>query len=583
MNELLSNITQISIYLKEEADRVNEIALFQPLMRKSNLTDTGKSISQRKWSHPSALPLFRRISLKFHRFLFKRIPSFIPYERLTPEAKFKTVLALLLTQENIRDFFLSDKKRKEDFFFAIEEAAKACGYLDFSCSAYANIEDPMWISQNLTRLESNKKSLIEDLNELNLQMAAVNDPERSEILFRILNKIERPPITSVVEITCHNVIQSIRLTTQYAKYKILHWDSASGKMTYSFSENRATSSVRTQKNSLPDAKGTMHQRAVSDDETHAWIGFYCGELSTPYHVLEQILLIMKEREGEAYLLDHVEHENIIEKKIFFTSLFSWHELGQITEQRSSIRMWDHKILKCGNTYYRLNLLYFNIPFNALNKYPTPSEVKAVLQDINDEALITLANDFWNQLNLKSDALNDIAGRIETLKCLPEKPFLKKEQAFLEEIDAFKKLKNELAHELEGVSGSASLAFKTLLTDRMPDGKKLKGIDKLLYLDYVAKHLGYYHNKNCQNATGRSMGANAADKAHHAYQKIYHSPFLPGCVSIEEQSLFKILYSMYLIWEEPEINVALNTDFWGEKFSNHFIPKNPEITRYLVLH
>lgn len=105
MNDLLKEITQISIYFKEAAERVNEVALFQPLMRQSQFNEESKPIAARKWRYTTNIPFFRRLSLKLQSFLFKHLPPLIPSERLTPEAKFKTVLAMLLTQEEVRDFF----------------------------------------------------------------------------------------------------------------------------------------------------------------------------------------------------------------------------------------------------------------------------------------------------------------------------------------------------------------------------------------------------------------------------------------------------------------------------------------------
>lgn len=582
MNHSLKEISQISIYLKKEAERINEVALLQPLSRASQFNEEERPIAQRRWTYTSNLSLFHRLSLKFQSFVFKHLPSLIPAERLTAEAKFKTVLALLLAQEGVRDFFLSDGTRLHDFFSALQEAAQTCGYTSFSSLiSYPAGSDSLKISRYLTTLEGHKESLIDNLMELNLQMAALDPKERREILFRILNRIERPPITSVVEITSPHAIHSITLTTQYAKYKIFHYDPTTGKFTYSFEENHATPSIRTHQNALPNAKGAINQRVVKNGG--ADIGSYCGELSTPFHVLEQILLILGigPHEEECMLLDQIPQGVITEKKkILFTSLFSWSELDQISDQWAAIRKWDQKVLKCNNKYYHLDLLYYNIPFNALNKYPTPGEVHATLQDINDEALIILISESWNHLQLESDELRALAARLESLRTLGEESFLEREKALLEEIDRFRRLKRDLLTQLTPLT-PFTLALKAILSEEKPNGRKLKGIDKLLYLDYIATQLGYFHNKNCQNATDRSAGADAADKAQYGYCMLFNRPYLPGSDNEEERALFQVLYSMYLVWEEPEINTALSTGFMGEKFYNNFLQKNPETTRYLV--
>jgi hypothetical protein len=584
MNQILGEITQISIYLKEKAERINEVALFQPFVRNTEFNLESKPIAARRWRYTSNIPFFRRLSLKFQSFLFKYCPLLIPSERLTPEAKFKTVLAILLAQEEVRDFFLSDAQRRENFYRALSDAAYAIGYHQFSPPPASYSENfPIQISRSLTKLEGKEKSLIDDLIELNLQMAALSHPERSEILYRILNRIERPPITSVVEIIGPTATKSIPLTTQYAKYKIKEFNEIGGQITYSYAENQATSSIRTQKNVLPNAKGAMNQRIVFDSDNQTWIGSYCGHLSSSFHVLEQILWILKQKKGSAQVIKQPPKGAVLyETKILFISLYSWHEIQLITDQRSAIRKWDQQILWLDGVYTKLNLLYANIPFNALNNYPAPAEISAKLRDINDEALISLAADAWHMMGISNEGLSALASRVLTLRELGHTTFLEKEKALLEEIDHFRELKQDLLATLETLPANPfHLSLKGLLSDKKPNGKALKGIDKLMFLTHLAGELGYLHNKNCENATDRSAGADAADKAQYAYKKIYKNVFLPGYDSEHEQALFKVLYSMYLVWEEPEINTWLSTGFVGEKFYNNFIQKNPETTRYLV--
>ena len=397
MHDLIKEISQISIYLQEDANRINEVALFQPWVQKSQFNEE-EEIATQKWHCTTHIPLFRRFFLKLQSFLFKHLPALIPAERLTPEAKFKTVLAMLLAQETARDFFLSTTKKQNNFFQTLQIAAESSGYHDFAIPSSVHSENAtvLRISRQLTYLNGKKVSLIDDLVELNLQIAALGDQERSEILYRILNGIERPPILSVIEITSMHSTQSIPLTTKYAKYKIISYDKQSKKVNYSFAENQATSSIRTLQNCLPDAKGAINQRVVYDSESDFPIGSYSGELSTPFHVLEQILLIGRQTNGKAFLLDQAPAGVLVKaKKILFTSLYSWHEIELITDQQIAIKTWDQKILKCGDEYYQLCLLYYNIPFSALNKYPSPGEIKATIQDINDEALIMLIE----QLNI----------------------------------------------------------------------------------------------------------------------------------------------------------------------------------------
>ncbi len=570
MKEQLEEISQISIYLKEEQERVNEVALFQPLALKTAFDVTSKPINQRKWSYTQNLPLLRRLSLKVQSFLFKKAPFFVPKERLTEEAKFKTVLALLLAQESLRDFFFATEKRRDNFFAAIRQAARARNYHDFSVPEG---NTPLTISQNLTTLTGKSKSLIDDLSELNLQMAALNHNERNEILFNILNHVERPPIHSIVEVMHGEKIKEIALTTKYAQYKVKDIYT-NGKVDYRYIEDYATSSIRTRTNMQPGVKGVVNQRYSLDAMTGEWIGSYSGELTSKRNLLEQILFMLDVKGEKVTLVDDA--PNAEEKTFLFTSLFSWHEIGLITDQHKAIRELNRKVLKIGERSIRLHLIHYNISFNAFNKYPTPREIGATITDINDEALILLTHAVWEKLGLHSEELTKIKQTVDANNS--ERDFLKHQEKLLKTIDAFRSLKKELIIQLEDKGAPALL---TILKGKMPDGRKLQGIDLLLHLNEVTKELGYSHNKNCQNATDRSGGGSAADKAQHAFQKIYFRSFLPGYASKQEVSLFSVLYSMYLVWEEPEINAALSTGFVGEKFYQNFFQKNPETTRYLI--
>ena len=526
----LQEITKISIYLKERAKRLNELVLFPPL--DSNLPNL-----KRKGAHS--------LRYKFHRFLFRYLPILIPSDRVTTEAQFKTVVALLLMNPEGREYFLGDFKKQKAFYAALEEAALACNVQNFSPTKQ---DTPLKISQDLTCLKGLPLSLIEDPAALNLQIALIDDQSYREILFQILSRVERSPITAVLEITLPDIVQSTFLSTCFAQYKISDYDLIGGRISYSFAPNRATSSIRTVQNILPNAKGAINQHSVHDLEDGNWIGSYCGELSTPFHVLEQILLVLNDSSGEVYLLDHPPSDlPIQEKKIFFTSFYAWYEFEPLTEQWASIRKWDQKILKCGNGYYKLNLLYFNIPIHA--KYPTPGETKASMHDINDEAIISLTAAAWKKLRIEHEELMSIAARAESLRALGDNAFLERERSLLEEIDAFSSIKGQLINQLEKLPHTHFLvALKALLSEKKRDGQILNGMDHLLHLDYVVRELGYSSNKNCQSGSERLAKADATDKAQHSYQKMRKSPFLPGSDSEEEGVLFKVLYNMYLATE-----------------------------------
>lgn len=580
MKEKIKQISQVSICLNIEKEKFSEIALFHPFEEESRFDEKAPVVNQRKWRYSNNIPFFKGLSIKAQQFLFKHVPSLISLERQTPEAKFKTVLAILLIQEALRDFFLTSPIRRKNFLQAVEQAAKASGYFNFVSPLDTS---PLGISRELTQLSG--KSLIDDPLELKLQMATLDRFERDSILFSILNMVERPPITSTLEISSGKETNSISVTTTYAKYKIIESDPTTGSATYQFLENRATSSIRTLENTLPGAKGAMNQRKSFDVITNQLIGTYCGEMSSVNLVLEQILFILDQKKGETVLLD-VPPPNvpIEEKKILFTSLFSWNEIDLIKDQQQSINALDQKIIVTDDgRYLRLSLLYYNIPFNAFNKFPVPAEMAASIKDINEANLILLGFEASKKLGIHSTQLQASAANLKKLHGRNEKEFFFEKQKLLyEEIDRFQIVKKSLIKELENKQDVALASYLlTILNNKKKDGKQLKGMDYLLILDLLSKELGLVHNKNCQNSTDRSAGADAADKAQHAFIKILHAPFLPGSASDIEISLFKVLYSMYLVWEEPEINAALSTGFVGEKFYNSIFQKNPETTHYLT--
>lgn len=577
----MKEINQISIYLKENKQKVNEVSLAYPL-RYGSEAQTEAVLAKRTWNYNSPLPFLKKAGLKIQKLLCKYLPRYIPSDRLTAEAKFKTVLALLLAQEEVRDFFLHDPSRRKKFLLNIQHAAVQSGYLNLELP---NLDmTPLDIACQLTRVANGPTSLIHSPLELNQHMAALRHQEKCELLSLILNQVERPPILSVVEITGKiegtEQAQSIQLTTQYAQYKILDYDARSGRLSYSYKEDHATSSIRTKDNCPPDAIGAINQRAVFETMEHQWISSYCGKLETPFNVLEQLLLIVGEKNGSLMLHEQCK-ERADKKKILFTSLYSWDEYALITDQREALRKWNRWIVQSNTQTIQLHLLYFNIPFNALNKFPSPAEIRANMEDLNDEALLTLCSESWSHLGLHCQPLEQLAHSLSILNST-HLPFLQREKAHLEAIDHFRQIKKGLIQELLPLKEDPfKWSMLGLLSGKKPDGKQLKGMDKLLYLSYVAQELGYCHNKNSRKATDRIAGADAADKAQFAYWRLSAKPYLPGYETREEKELFSVLYSLYLVCEEPEINTWLSTGFIGEKFHKNFLQKNPETTRYLT--
>ncbi len=566
MGSKLKDINQISIYLKSEEERVNEIALSRPLDPRASFTGEGLSLHEKNWS---SLPLntwHSRCSLLLRRFVFKHLPLLVPPARLSKEAKFKTVVAILLSQESLREFFLSTPKKRENFFASLQEAARAINYSDLTLPQSGT---PYTISQQLTSLD--RGCLIDNSGEFHLQMAALPVFERDELLFSILNRVERPPITSVLEVMHQDRIEPISLTTQFAKYQVLSEDPATGVISYIYRKDEATSSLPSRERK----KGACNQRCVFFDSP---LSFYSGELTTESHLLEQIFFILG---CEGKPVQRVTHATDIEvRKILFTSLYSWNEYGVIVQQREAIRQLNHQLLKIGeDRVVQLELLHFNVPFNAFNKYPAPAEMKAALLDLNDEALIPLLAECMRSFGIDSPDLFALAQSLPSSRG----EFFQQEEKRLVLIDEFRLLKRELIDQLEQIPDTFyTLACRALLEMKKPNGKRLKGIDHLLYLNLLAEQAGYTHSKNCKHSLDRCAGADAADKAQFAYTQIHKTPYLPGFSNLdEEHNLFKVLYSMYLVWEEPEFTTALSTGFLGEKFYDNVFQRNPETTRYLL--
>lgn len=572
MVRVLDNISQVSICLQEAQERVHEVALLHPLANTSSFDTNSKPVQQRVWNYLSPLSWTRRFQVKVHAFLFRSLPFFIPAARVTPEAKFKTVLALVLAQEELRDFFLSQEPRRRQFFEVIQRMALDRGYE----VAPPEGSDPLEISRAWTILPGQRESLLDDLVELNLQKAALPHETRQEILCTLLSQVERPPLTSLLELTEGEEVERLFLTTHYATYAIASLDLASGRVDYLYKKDRVVSGIQTGREKRAEG-GVINQHTVVDPSRGEWIGSYSGLLDTRTKVLEEILCMLDVQQQEVLLVDKGEATE--ERKLLFTSLFSWNEMGRIGGEHLAIQGLDNKLLKIGKErVVRLQLLHLNVPLNALTHYPVPGETGAVLRDNNDEAMLVLMAELWNHLGWVSETLQRGAQRYK--ESMREKNIFRRHQTLLHLVDLFREHKEELIAQLELNSSPLAHAALALLKGKKISGKRLQGIDFLLYLNVVAQELGYRHNKNCEHALDRAAAANAADKAQYAYKILYGETFLPDYALHKETELFKVLYSMYLVWEEPERNAGLSTGFIGEKF-HHFFRNNPEATKYLV--
>lgn len=246
-----------------------------------------------------------------------------------------------------------------------------------------------------------------------------------------------------------------------------------------------------------DLETKVHELALSqllsphikvDNNEHV-IGGYCGDLSSSNHVLEQLLLLLREERAlHVFLLDT--EECLEEKTFLFTSLFSWHDYDLILAEHNALAMLQGKVLKIiqkeGETRtLRLNLLHQNLSASAW----TPAETKAHLKDINDEMLIGLLPLAWRFLSLPGiSEIENLSLKLQESQL--EKDFYIRQRGILKAIDQFRKNKKELLHILESSVHEVAIALTALLRE-----KKLSQIDAYLFTGILTRHLGILHNTN----------------------------------------------------------------------------------------
>lgn len=576
---MLDNISQISIYIKDDLEeRVNEVALFKPFAEKRGLS---VKILKKRWKFTVHLPLSKRLLLNIRGFFIRRFAS---PQRKTLEATFHTAIALLLEQETLLNFFLGTEKKKELFYTALKKTAQEIGYKSFTLPKAVT---PAEMSYALTPSPVTKESLLKNPTEFALQKATLSLEEKNRMLFTLLSYLERPPLTSILEVsTGAEKAQTIALKTRYAKYQVNSVDEKTGQIFFTYEQDHATASIMTKANILPGKTGAVNQRIawdMTDISSPIFIGSYSGALLTTHNVLEQLLMLLKtESSSSYYLLEEAPHHPIEKKTVLFTSLYSWNEFEKIRLQHNAIENLADKILKIvspsGEEHYlRLNLLFQNL---TLSGHPMPAETKGHIEDFNDSALIYLSSWTFSSLGIQDVVgLNNIVLNIEENRV--EGDFILKERVLLEQIDRFRAIKKYIIATLDKRPEKSALYLKILLSQHLPNGKRLLGIDRLIYTDLLTKELEIIHNKNSALSIERTAAAVASDKAQHGFTKITGSPFLPGLASSEELSFFKALYTLYLAWEEPPITSSFSTGSSEEAFLKNITHAAPETSRYLL--
>lgn len=535
----MRDVSEISLFVSNQFETIRAISLDQPL-----------KIVQKVAVFPLLPSRKNRIAL----FAAKMIHWFSLNKQSSAEQLFLTAVALLIAEPLWRTMILKTEKMRTHFLNVVHQIAHVYGV---TCDEtdIETIERQIQDSTYLKTLAHSKRIL----GEAKIQ----------QVQCLLLDELEKLPISSTLNITCVDGQSCIRFKTSYVKYKV-HAIEPSGHIIYHCQIDKNTSSIRTQQSIFPDIRGVIGQRIVQSD--CGTMSSSSGELSTRYHVLEQILCLLQLTSEEVSLLPS---RSAPEKCILFTSLYAWHELDLILEQKEAIESLNGLLLSSEKGAYRLRLLYMNIPLNVWSRLPAPAETTAVLRDLNDQALIWLTYATFLQLELPREQLRTWVDAFDTI----DKDFFHAAQMRLGLIDAFNQYKVDLIPYLQRQGAHLAQIVVALLTQKRPDGKALRGIDTLLYLEQLTTSLRILHHKNCQRATHRSSAAHAADKAQYAFTKIAQAPFLPGAASDEQHKLFEALYSLYLLWEEPTMHHILNT---GEEGSfETTLCKNSEISRYLI--
>lgn len=536
MEQHLFEIGSITLTLKDGDRKTSEITLSEPFAKELRLD----SALQKRWT-------FRALSWssRLQNFLYQKFSWLIPKKTRSTESKFQTVLALLLMQEELRDYFFGSETRKSDFFKAVEKTAQELGITPPSYNELQEaFEDPAVLSRAIATLEVS---------------------EREEMLHKLLSNLTRPPITSELALGKR---PPLALTTRFATYTIDKITEA-GEIHYTALLEKG----------YPHLKSSSHhvvnQRKVvdtSDPKAPLLLGAYCGELLTLSQVLAQTLFLLGIEKERVALLEE-RPPNVIEKPLFFLSLFSWHELDKLQEEHESIEGVHGQVLQADEHVYALTAYHLNIPLGALNKYPTPEETRAQMKDLNAEALCYLTWRVFRQI-----PNTPLEGQLHTLvqeldHARSEVDFLMKKRAILAVIDAFYGMRSEILHTLGESPGLIAAACHNLLSM-----KTLAGMDALITVSLLLRLLDIDHSTNCQHSLDRTAAASASDKAQHAAVALSGHFFLPHD---SDEQLFKVLYSLYLVWEEPELTTALGTGFLGEKYHKNIFVRNGETTAYLI--
>lgn len=551
MKDNFDSILQITLHTKINSELIEEIILSEP-----HLLGFRNS--------PFPIPKERKRPLLSHLF---------PLKPLNSEVKFKTLLALLLSQEELFSYFLCSNERKNNFRAAIEKIA---GRLELGNFFWPEEEEPHLIAKALTTPFGCKKSLLEEKRKLYRNLHAIKKNERAQLLFELLEMIDRPDLTSELLIECKSSDpHRIGLKTCYGRYEV-KGVLADGKIDVQSKREAITPST-----GYLRCTSVKNLRSTIDLGTNEKIASYSGEISTIHNALEVLLFLLgNEGDCDYYLSENEPSMPIIEKEIFFTSLYSWNELTMIHAEKSALDALDDHYLLCydakGNKRaYHLKLRYLNFAFNALNHFPKPEEIEATIDEITLEGKIFLLAATARKLNLSSPILFSIEERIARAK--KEKDFFTKKRRLIEALNDFKSSEEELLAHFYMKKNHNSPLISAI--DRLfSKGSKATA---LINLCYILSELKLDHHINCKRGIDRTGALSALNKAQRAFSSFTETPFLPGYDHEENEPLFSLLYSLYLIWEESEINSALASGFSGERFHKNPFKRNREATFYLT--
>jgi|GEM_PF-2071682 len=518
--------------------------------------------------------LCQKLSRKLGRTFFSTVRTLLYSKKLTDEILFKTTLTLLLKEESVATVFLHDHQRKNDLFTSIQRAAKQAGIEEgFSRDPSSDL------FQQLTWVSSLGASLFEDKRLFKFYLNLLSPKERTHYLFIILQEIQREPFTCQVEFqTEDNQYHNCFTSNYFGKTELIQCKEIPAN--YTFFKKRCQSHPNLQLGREKLCNQHLILESTHSQEEKKLLGGYCGNLENKKKVLEQLLFLLECRnEATIELKNEGNRDNRIQ--VYFTSFYSWHELDLIIAQKKAIDALDNKILCFQNQEGKKEeiCLYLNHINFSFSNWPEPSQTHCTIDALNNEALIPLIAKILPNI----ECLQETANKITSIKTLcPDQStdqFFKKKQLLNEVLEEFDQYKPAIIQALKTNPSLEAHCIKALLSGYLENKQKLQALDALLLLNVLLEKEGILHNKS-SNLTAKLFAVRACDQAQAALTKIDALPYYPGHTTAYKHNLFELLYSAYLLLDEPTFNAALCGGFLTKEQYQEEILKDREISRHL---